>query len=242
MGLLIPGAPSITASVDDWGWYVSQVEELLAKADQQDMAYPVLVSALRSARGVIAAKREYPLPATQGAQMDKVNLEQFKLCYVKDGTAYFTSGRLEDAWGDDWNDAPYEHNAETPYEPGVRHTTQGKYLPASEWTEEGVPRWQILRVKFSDFRDDVILPYEGYPEERSWSVEQINKGSISWLRVRSYTREATTVSDQLAAGATYPMFVDFVSRHGGVVWIPVQGLDAAISPQAEPDVPVKAGK
>lgn len=174
--------------------------------------------------------------------MDLASLEQFKLCYVKDGTAYFTSGRLEDAWGDDWNDAPYEHNAETPYEPGIRHMTQGKYLPGSEWTEQGMPRWQILRVKFSDFRDDVILPYEGYPEARSWSVEQINKGRVSWLRVWSYSREAPAVVDQLAAGATYPMFEDFVRRHGGMVWVPAQGLAAAISPDAQPDIPVKAEK
>jgi len=37
------------------------------------------------------------------------------LVYVSDGTAYFFRS-LEEARGDDWNDAPYEHNAGSPYE------------------------------------------------------------------------------------------------------------------------------
>lgn len=39
--------------------------------------------------------------------------QDFKLCYVDDGFAYFTTKPLTEQWGDDWNDAPYEHNAKT---------------------------------------------------------------------------------------------------------------------------------
>ena len=36
------------------------------------------------------------------------------LCYVDAPWAYFTTRRLSEQWGDDWDDAPYEHNAGTP--------------------------------------------------------------------------------------------------------------------------------
>lgn len=37
------------------------------------------------------------------------------LCYVEGNFAYFTSKPLEETSGDDWDDAPYEHNAEPPF-------------------------------------------------------------------------------------------------------------------------------
>ena len=57
----------------------------------------------------------------------------YKLCYVDSDeyfdapmTLYFTE--LEDVteqWGDDWDDAPYEHNAGTPYENDYSKPEQG---------------------------------------------------------------------------------------------------------------------
>lgn len=49
--------------------------------------------------------------------------ERFILCYVKTNdeynqdiiTCYFTTQKLEDQRGDDWNDCPYQHNAGEPY-------------------------------------------------------------------------------------------------------------------------------
>ena len=43
------------------------------------------------------------------------------LCYVKGPWAYFTTQPLKKQWGDDWDDAPYEHNAGEPYGPGYFH-------------------------------------------------------------------------------------------------------------------------
>ena len=47
--------------------------------------------------------------------LTEVQMDELRLCFVEDGFAWFTS-HFEDEWGDDWNDAPYEHNAGTPYE------------------------------------------------------------------------------------------------------------------------------
>ena len=38
-------------------------------------------------------------------------MEEFKLCYIENDNAYFTTNDLMKQWGDDWNDALYEHNA-----------------------------------------------------------------------------------------------------------------------------------
>lgn len=38
------------------------------------------------------------------------------LCFADRGTLYFSDKKAEDMWGDDWNDAPLEHNAGLPYE------------------------------------------------------------------------------------------------------------------------------
>jgi len=48
----------------------------------------------------------------RGKLMDK----HFKLCLVLDNQAWFTTQDVKLQWGDDWDDAPYEHNAGPPYE------------------------------------------------------------------------------------------------------------------------------
>jgi len=46
--------------------------------------------------------------------------ERLGLCYVSPPWAWFTSLPVEEQWGDDWDDAPYQHNAGRPYsEEGV---------------------------------------------------------------------------------------------------------------------------
>ncbi len=82
------------------------------------------------------------------------------LCYIGGRCAYFTTQALNKQWGDDWDDAPYEHNAEVPYEPHV----------AGE-------DWEITRVVFEAPLDtpDAGVSNSGY------SVEMINRGDVAWL-------------------------------------------------------------
>jgi hypothetical protein len=70
------------------------------------------------------------------------------LCYIEGGTAYFTTQKIEDQWGDDWNDAPYEHNAGLPYE-------------ASRSRGED---WRIVKI---DFESDLLTPDEGHNNSHS---------------------------------------------------------------------------
>lgn len=55
----------------------------------------------------------------------KMDDKMYKLCYVEDNILYFTDD-FEHQWADGWDDAPYQHNAGTPYPkhrkiPGFSH-------------------------------------------------------------------------------------------------------------------------
>jgi hypothetical protein len=115
------------------------------------------------------------------------------LCYVDECWAYFTTAPLDEQWGDDWNDAPYEHNAGTPYEREP---------------------YKISKVAFD---------FEFYGMERPcdshlnspYSVEQINAGAIAWLRTPSYFEKQVIIS----AGTTLSDFKRLIKEAGGKVYI-----------------------
>jgi hypothetical protein len=120
------------------------------------------------------------------------------LCYVRDQWAFFTTRKLSEQWGDDWNDAPYEHNAGDPYEFGAHDEKNGR------------EPWTISRVAFDGCFE---TPCSNYPNS-PWSVEQINAGAVAWLR-SSYP--PITV---IPAGVTLPQFRQLIERGGGTVYFP----------------------
>ncbi len=62
---------------------------------------------------LILSKRDWDaLKESRKNEQDK----KFKLCLVLDNQAWFTTQDVTKQWGDDWDDAPYEHNAGPPYE------------------------------------------------------------------------------------------------------------------------------
>ena len=76
----------------------------------------------------------------------------YKLCYVENGIMYFTND-MDTAHGDDWDNAPYEHNASEPYE---------EYI--------------ALMIAFNGD----CMKKEPF-DRGSFSVNEINKGAIPWL-------------------------------------------------------------
>ena len=72
---------------------------------------------------------------------------------------YFTSD-IENQWGDDRNDRPYEHNAGTPYEDG-------------------------RTIKNIKFRGHYTMPCDFYLNS-PYFVQDINNGAVPW----AYTDEA----------------------------------------------------
>lgn len=120
-------------------------------------------------------------------------LQYFKLCFVKDNFAYFTTKPLSEQWGDDWNDVPYEYNAGTPYEND---------------------RSEIIKVAYTG---NLSTPSTVF-RSSNVSVEDINSGSIAWLRSSEETIE-------IMAGATLEEFIYKVKLADGDVYMPSSWFD-----------------
>lgn len=136
--------------------------------------------------------------------------DDLKLCYVDDHCAYFTTQALEDQWGDDWNDAPYEHNAGTPY----------RYDPEIDGKRGGKQPWKILRLYWEGSFE---TPESGYSNS-PWSVEQINRGAIAWLRPSEWIPKSQS-KWALMAGCGVREFVETIRGAGGEVSAPIGDLD-----------------
>lgn len=121
----------------------------------------------------------------------------FKLCYINDNFAYFTSD-FENQWGDDWNDIPYEHNAGSPYE------------------KEG------REIKIIAFMTDLETPEEIFYPNSELSVEGINSGLFPWLSGMSYELEEHV---EIYGGATIEEFIDFIINSGGRVFEEVKRIE-----------------
>lgn len=130
----------------------------------------------------------------------------FKLCYVDSSeytgepmTLYFTE--LDDVtqqWGDDWDDAPYEHNAGTPYEHDYNQPEQG--------VKDGrgiYPRIRIYTVVVTGGYN--IMTPRTKQLNSPYTVEDINKGIVPWLTIIDkkdkaiYVKAGTTLRDTLKA-------------------------------------------
>lgn len=125
-------------------------------------------------------------------------MQEFRLCYVDGSFAYFTTQELSEQWGDDWNDAPYEHNAGTPY----------------EWSESyKAAKWEILKVAFEgSFR----TPDSGVENSR-YSVQDINKGQIAWLENERWEKRPI----RIFAGTTLDEFTSAIKSSGGKVYMAI---------------------
>ena len=59
--------------------------------------------------------------------------DKYRLCYAVGSVMYFTDN-IRTQWGDDWDDAPADCNAEPPYSDENHHI---RYLAALPWELEG---------------------------------------------------------------------------------------------------------
>jgi hypothetical protein len=127
--------------------------------------------------------------------------KRYRLCYVRENILFFTDN-FKNQWGDDWDDRPYEHNAEEPYD--------RKYY--SEYDDE----WCVKNGK-GNIRKIAFDHYDGYyikqPKDgfcnSPYSVEDINKKAVPWL----YNEEAGT----LFAGETMAEAKRWLKK-AGVLW------------------------
>ena len=159
-----------------------------------------------------------------------------RLCYIDNCWAYFTTQPLDKQWGDDWDDAPYEHNAGEPYTPcwhnepkhrndpkAKRGRKPGTKTPLEtgelcrcsscerDWNEDGTPKYEITKVAF----DAPMSPPSAPSGNSPYSVRDINAGAVAWLRTTD--RDPPVV---IHAGMTIGQFADLVKQSGGTVYYP----------------------
>lgn len=118
------------------------------------------------------------------------------LCYIRGNCAFFTTQPLDQQWGDDWNDAPYEHNAGDPY----------------TWREgySSEPRYEIIRLYFEvNMETPADKAWGGYS---AYSVEQINARHVAWLVPGS---GAPKEAEPIFAGITLEQFKQTIWLCGG---------------------------
>lgn len=135
------------------------------------------------------------------------------LCYVEEiddtsGNAWFTTDMVNQT-GDDWNDAPYQHNAGSPYD---FHRTWGLN---SDLTLTP-PRWPaqpylLIQVRWEGvaFR---TAAFEGF----NGSVDDINQGRLYWLYYGAYRED---IWSAVRAGTSLRDFMNLVVKlKGRIVW------------------------
>ena len=122
---------------------------------------------------------------------------KYRLCYVRDGVLFFTDN-FANQWGDDWNDAPYEHNAGEPYEWDYRLSEEENYKNG------------YGHIRYIAFMDNWLIEMpHSHTCNSPYSVEAINKGAVAWL----YDEDA----GKLAAGATMAEAKRWLKK-AGVLW------------------------
>lgn len=136
--------------------------------------------------------------------------KNYKLCYVESSqyidepmTLYFTE--LQDVtkqWGDDWNDAPYEHNAGKPYEYDYDAPEQG--------VENGrgvYPPRDIIQL-ILDGTYELTTPRTGQLNSH-YSVEDINSCKVPWLNIK----KNDTTYIHIMAGTTLEEVLKLLKKH-----------------------------
>lgn len=119
---------------------------------------------------------------------------------VQEYYAYFTPLDLDEQWGDDWDDCPYEYNAEAPYD--------SKYEEKDEngnWKE-----YEIIKVPFYVDSCKAYFPKEwGRDGNSPFCVRDINSGAVAWIYHAGGERKSGKGSVAIYAG-TNPF--DFIKK------------------------------
>jgi hypothetical protein len=137
------------------------------------------------------------------------------LCYVDGAWAWFTTKPLDDQWGDDWDDAPYEHNAGLPYGPlGEWSAEDGRHLPRGrDFRDDGTPKWEVFKVAWDG---PFETPADLASSNSRYSVRTINRGAVAWLAPTGYGAKGEARA--IPAGTTLGEFVLLMEAAGGRVY------------------------
>lgn len=131
------------------------------------------------------------------------NYGKHRLCYVDGNKAYFTRIPMEKQWGDDWDDAPYEHNAGEPY---VEH-------------EHDVI---AVYVETGNNCSELRTPCYGFTNS-PYSVKSINNREVPWITYLIYSKLGSHSTNQLFAGIPLEEFAEIIWANNGIIYFPEEG-------------------
>lgn len=138
--------------------------------------------------------------------MDIPNPEYNKLTATH--YAYFTPLSLDEQWGDDWNDAPYEHNAGEPYDSLILSTKDVNGIKFVNETADV----NILVVRFALNSYNSSFPRDYDPCNSPFSVEMINAGAVAWIYDCKYVSGGKKKHVAIQAGVNPYEFADKVNQ------------------------------
>lgn len=125
----------------------------------------------------------------------------YKLCYVDGNEVWFTSD-WKHQWGDDWDDRPYEHNAERPYD--------------CYYDKQHVEHPIKLKKVYFDIPEGIVKEPSFGLANSPYSVQDINNNRVAWLTIDQYDGNPTYIF----AGTSYSEFVRKIEKLGGTVYVP----------------------
>lgn len=116
----------------------------------------------------------------------------------KEFMAYFTPISMDEQWGDDWDDAPYEHNAGIPYD--------------DTWVDEERTKIEILQVPFAIKSYNFSLPNDfAYGGNSPFAVADINHGAVAWI-YDVVSRKTNSKYVAIQGGDDLETFADKIDR------------------------------
>lgn len=143
--------------------YIDEISETIFDYDEESRAYMS-----RPDYDPVKEQEKYGYynPHLHMAEVPNPEYDPIEKTYY----AYFTPIPLQDQWGDDWDDAPYEHNAGIPYDDLSQY---GKF--------------EIIKIPFGIKSTKVWVKLPSYYGNGNspFSVEDINTGAVAWLYAAS---------------------------------------------------------
>jgi len=118
--------------------------------------------------------------------------------------AYFTPLPLDEQWGDDWNDSPYDCNAGVPYDRVTDETEEKNGISFVTKSHEIT----IIRVPFIIKSYNSTLPKD-YAFNSPFSVDMINRDAVAWIYDYNYTNKKYVT---IHAGDTVEEFVKKIEQ------------------------------
>lgn len=155
--------------------------------------------------------KENHIPNIYDSEINDLEKDEYYLCYgdPDENILYFSERHAKDNWGDDWDDAPYEHNAGTPYnedydgpELGIKNG-RGIYNPIDI---------KEVRFELNEEIYEIRKPCYGTINS-SYAVKDINNGAIAWLYIKSCIKDKESIA--VNADCTLIEFTRIIKSLGG---------------------------